>query len=120
MQSPQINIDKVCELILEGYTWQQIANTLGNIKEASLRYNINKDATYSARAREARTLAAAKYADMAEHVLLNAPKDPIEMQRARELAQHYRWKAGKCDPKDYGDRVQQDVVVSEITSRIID
>lgn len=45
------------------------------------------------------------YASMAEEVLMNSPSDKIEIQRARELAQHYRWMASKRNPRKYGERL---------------
>jgi hypothetical protein len=45
-------------------------------------------------------------ADLAESILRNAEGSKEELMRARELAQHYRWKAGKMNPKAYGDRLE--------------
>jgi len=66
---------------------------------------------HSPRAREALDYSASTYADKAENVLKDIDKESntVEMARARELSNHYRWKAGKRSPKEYGDRVQQDV-----------
>ena len=35
--------------------------------------------------------------------------DPFELAKAKELAHHYRWRASKIAPRDYGDRIQADV-----------
>lgn len=48
------------------------------------------------------------YASMAEEALLNAPADKFELQRARDLAHHYRWMASKRNPKKYGDKLDID------------
>jgi len=114
-----VDIDECCTLIEEGYTWQALAKHF-DISITQLWFRINQDPIFSARAREARTTSADAIADKAEEVLKSAPNDPGELQRARELAQHYRWKSGKRNPKEYGDKVQQDVNVTGITSRIID
>ena len=42
---------------------------------------------------------------MAEAELRNA-SDPFELARARELASHYRWKASKADPGQFGDKLE--------------
>ena len=60
---------------------------------------------HSARAREARIHAARIWDEKALDVIEQAA-DPFELQRARELAQHYRWRASKTAPKDYGDKIQ--------------
>ncbi len=66
---------------------------------------------HSARTREALEISGSSYADKAEEVLKNAPKDKLELMRARELAQHYRWKAAKRNPIRYSEKVQQDINV---------
>lgn len=45
------------------------------------------------------------YADKGEQVLKDAERDKVEIIRARELAQHYRWMAGKRNPRKYGDKI---------------
>jgi len=60
----------------------------------------------SARARDAQAMACLLWDQLAEDVIRNAPADPIEIQRARELAQHYRWRASRLAPALYGDRVE--------------
>ena len=75
----------------------------------------------SARAREARVTAAATYADKAELILSDAT-DPFQLARARELASHYRWRASKASPKEFGDKIEieQNTTVRDLTDEAID
>jgi hypothetical protein len=45
--------------------------------------------------------------EKAETVLVDAA-DPFELAKARELAQHYRWRAKAVAPREYGDKVMQE------------
>jgi hypothetical protein len=115
----EIDIDKVCDMILAGDTWEKMAAHF-KLPLTTLYDAVHRNPENSARARDARTKSADMIADKAERVLQTAANDPIEMQRARELAQHYRWAAKVRNPKDYGDKIQNDVVVTGLSSRIID
>ena len=68
---------------------------------------IASDEEHSARAREARIHAARIWDEKALSVIEQA-LDPFELQRAKELAHHYRWRASKTAPKEYGDKVTQE------------
>ena len=48
-------------------------------------------------------MAARVWDDRAEAVLRDA-SDLFELAKAKELAHHYRWRASKIAPRDYGDR----------------
>ena len=37
--------------------------------------------------------------------MIAAAKDALALGKARELAHHYRWRASKIAPRDYGDRM---------------
>lgn len=108
-------IDKIIELITEGKTYKEIAAKF-KVSLTTLHNYIHND-EFTARTREALQYSASTYADQAESVLKGIKKgsNAIEMAQARELAQHYRWKAGKRAPKKYGDRVQQDVTIDDKT-----
>ena len=97
-------IDEIVEDILEGKTFRYMAAKYG-CALGTLHSYVNRD-EHSARVRNALEISASSYADKAEEVLQQAENDKGELMRARELAQHYRWKAGKRNPKKYGDRVQ--------------
>jgi hypothetical protein len=106
MAKREINIDEVIELILSGKSTHFIASHYNIPYSSFYAFLLNPD--HSARVRDAKLAAASTYADMAEKVLSEAPKDPIEMTRARELASHYRWKASKFAPKVFGDKVNHE------------
>lgn len=95
------HIDTIINRIIEGKTYRQIAEefqvALGTV------HNVLTSTEHSARANQALALSASHYANQAEQVLKDAEADKIEIQRARELAHHYRWMAGKRNPKKYGE-----------------
>lgn len=95
--------DILCERIVAGETLTAIAKSLKTTVQ-SLAYWIAADVSRSARVREARIAAAGSYSDLALQAI-NEAGEPFELARARELAQHYRWKASKADPRTYGDKL---------------
>lgn len=100
-----IDIENVCDLILEGKSYVDIAKGL-NIGLSKLKhYCINPN--HSARVREALKESADSFEEKAEQILLELPSKATQGQivRARELAQHYRWKASKRDPRRFGDKL---------------
>lgn len=99
----ELDLDNIVEMILQGDSYKTIAQKL-NIGLTKL-HEFTSNTNHSARVREALIISASTFADKAEEVLLNAKRDSIEIQRARELAQHYRWKASKRAPKVYGDKL---------------
>ncbi|MGI4798438.1 MAG: hypothetical protein ACRYF2_04080 [Janthinobacterium lividum] len=59
--------------------------------------------------RQAREASASHWDEQAERVLVEAVGTREELARAKELAQHYRWRASKYAPRDYGERVDLNV-----------
>ena len=55
-------------------------------------------------AREANMVSAAAFDEMAEKAILGAT-DVLSLAKARELAQHYRWRASKRDVLGFGNKV---------------
>ena len=102
-----VDFDGVTERLSTGVTLTQIAKDAG-VSIGFLLQWIAADENRSARAREARAQAAKLWDEKALDVIEQAA-DPFELQRARELAQHYRWRASKAAPKDYGDKMTQEV-----------
>jgi transposase len=96
-------LDTIIELILEGYSYRKIAERL-EVPLTTL-HDYTSKGEHSARAREALEYSAQTFDDKAEEVLINAKSNLTEVQRARELAQHYRWKASKRNPKRFGDKL---------------
>lgn len=102
-----LGIDAFCDRICSGESQTSIAQSLG-VGFATLSRWIAADPERSARVREARISAARAYEELAEQGLRDAI-DPFELSKAKELAHHYRWKSAKSDPRQYGDKVQQEV-----------
>lgn len=98
-----LNIEDIITEIVDGQNFRQMANKF-NVPLSTLHDFINR-AEHSARTRAALELSAAQYADKGEDVLLKCEGTKEEISRARELAQHYRWMAGKRNPKKYGDKI---------------
>jgi hypothetical protein len=96
-------IEAICERLIAGETQTAIAADIGVSKGLLCAWLAEPE--HSARAREARILAASAYADLALAAIKDAP-DPFELARARELASHYRWQASKASPQEYGDKVE--------------
>ena len=99
-------IEAVCERLANGVTMTAIAEEIG-VTVGKLSQWIASDEEHSARAREARIHAARIWDEKALSVVEQA-LDLFELQRAKELAHHYRWRASKTAPKEYGDKVTQE------------
>lgn len=98
-------IDWVCDQLLDLRMLTDIAREAG-VGLSTLTAWIAATPERSARVREARRLAADAWVEKAEQVVVDA-KNGFELQRARELAHHYRWKASKISPA-YNDKVVQE------------
>lgn len=99
----ELDLETIVEMILQGDSYKTIAQKL-NIGLTKL-HEFTSNTNHSARVREALIISASTFDDKAEQVLLDAKRDMVEIQRARELAQHYRWKASKRAPRVYGDKL---------------
>lgn len=108
-----IGIDAICERIQSLETLTGIAQSLG-IRLSRLQDWLAADAGRSARAREARATTAAQYDDDALR-RIDAAMDPFELAKAREAAQHLRWRASKIAPKEYGDKSTIDLNATVVT-----
>lgn len=115
-----LGIDGVCEAIAETGTMTRAAQNVG-VSIGRLIEWIEASPERSARAKQLRSYMAAHWDEKAEYVIENAT-DPLGIAKARELAQHYRWRASKIAPRDYGDRMQVDasVGVHTLTDEQID
>lgn len=98
------HIDDIIDAITAGETYKKIAEKY-KCSSTTL-YNFLLKEEYSARAKDARALAASSYYDLAELSLKEAKSTMPEITRARELAQFYMKKAGKVNPKEYGDKIE--------------
>ena len=98
-----MDIDKIIEMIIAGDSFRVMAKKL-KIPLSTL-HDFTKKDEHSARVRDALEISAQTYEEKAEEILKDAEASQYEMQRARELAQHYRWKASKRSPRRYGDKL---------------
>lgn len=99
--------EEILALIKSGEAFYAIAGHFGVDRGDFTRW-IEADSQRSARAREARKAASAAWDEKAERGIDEA-RDPFELAKAKELAHHYRWRASKIAPKEYGDKVQTEV-----------
>ena len=113
----ELDLDNIVEMILQGDSYKTMAQKL-NIGLTKL-HEFTSNTNHSARVREALIISASTFDDKAEQVLLDAKRDMVEIQRARELAQHYRWKASKRAPRVYGDKLDLTTDGNEIKSPTI-
>lgn len=101
-----LGVDALCDRLCAGESQTSIAASLG-VGIATLSRWIAADPERSARVREARIAAARTFDEMAE-AELRAATDAFALAKARELASHYRWKASKSNPREYGDKLEID------------
>ena len=96
------DLDLICRRIADGMTMAEISRQEG-ISPGTLSEWLEASPERSARARAARILAARVWDDRAEAVLHDAG-NAFELAKAKEMAHHYRWRASKIAPRDYGER----------------
>lgn len=101
-------IDRFCADIAETKSMTTIAEEVG-VSVGSLLTWIESDPDRSARARASRIATALLWEERAQSGIEDAP-DQFALAKAKELAHHFRWRASKIAPKDYGDK--QEVVHS--------
>lgn len=116
----QLGVEWLCNQIIDGQSQTSIAQSVG-VSLATLSNWIAADIERSARVREARIASSRAYDEKAEQALMDA-RDPFELAKARELASHYRWKASKTNPKEYGERVEidQKMSITDLTEEQLD
>lgn len=115
-----LGIDEVCDRLVGGESQTAIAQSAG-VHVATLCRWLASDPQRSARAREARLASAASFADLAAQRLEEA-KDPFDLAKARELASHYRWKASKANPREFGEKIEidQKTTITDLTEEQLD
>lgn len=104
MRLDDYGIDAVCDDIIAQKTMTAIAEEQGLSIGTFLNW-VNGDAERSARVREARSYTARIWDEKAEEVIRDSGEE-FDLKKAKELAHHYRWRASKIAPKEYGDRIQ--------------
>lgn len=95
-------LEALCEAIAGGGTLTFVAADAG-VSLTRLLAWIDANPERSARVREARASSAKLWDESAEREIREA-RDEFALKKARELAQHFRWRATKIAPKEYGDR----------------
>lgn len=99
-----VGIDSIADDISNGRSLTDVAKGL-KVSIGTLLAWIASSPERSARAREARVFAARIWDERAMSVIEEAG-DPFELARAKEMAHHYRWRASKTAPKDFGDKLE--------------
>lgn len=94
------DIDFLFDGLSSGLGLRAIAQALG-VPRSSLHDWIHADAERSHRARRSQEWAARWCDEEAERLLIEA-KGRVEIERARLMAQHYRWRAAVLAPWQYG------------------
>ena len=102
-----VGIEGICRMIYDGKPLVKIAREL-RLSQGSLIAWLAADPERSARAKEARRATAQMWEEKAERVISLA-KTPLALAKARELAHHYRWRASKINPADFGNKVQAEL-----------
>lgn len=97
-----LGVDAVCESIGDRNSLTAIAEQAG-VSIGSLLTWIDADPERSARVREARASMARIWDEQAEAEIRQAGDD-LSLRKAKELAHHFRWRAAKVAPRDYGER----------------
>lgn len=96
-------LDEILEMFYDGMNFRSVAKSL-DVSVVTLNKFLSREDNieeYKIALQESSD----SYSSKAEDVLLNAESDKVEISRARELAQHYRWMAAKRNPRRYGDKI---------------
>lgn len=96
-------LELLCDAIIEGRMLREVALEWG-VTIYRLRRWIAAEPARAAQVRAARVISAATYDEKAEQVIQDA-SDDLSLKKAKELAHHYRWKASKIDPGQYGEKI---------------
>jgi hypothetical protein len=100
----ELGVEWLCDEILSQKSMRQISDEIGVLQSLLVKW-IAADRERSARVRESRKQTAQLWEEMATKVIADA-SDAFELAKAKELAHHYRWRASKIAPAEYGDKVQ--------------
>lgn len=95
-------IDAICEAIGDRESMTAIAERLG-VSIGSFLNWIEADPERSARVRATRMSMARYWDERCERVIDDAT-DEFTLKKAKEMSHHYRWRASKIAPKEYGER----------------
>lgn len=112
-------LDAICSHFKEGMGYGEISRKYG-VGQARLFDWLAAVPERSARARAARSEAAASYEEQAARGIEEA-RDPFELAKAKELAYHLRWRASKVNPREYGEKldVTQTTTVRDVSDEAL-
>lgn len=99
-----LGIEVLCDRVVDGETLTAICDDIG-VNRGSLRRWVALDEKRMKAMHEARVASAQAFDELAEKEI-RAAKSKMALSRARELAHHFRWRASKAAPKEYGDKVE--------------
>lgn len=99
----EFGIDAFCDLVIEMKPLEKIAEHVG-VRLACLMRWLNANPERYSRWRLAMTMSAAVAEERADRILAEAKGTAPEIARAKEIAQHLRWRAALRDRKNYGDQ----------------
>lgn len=105
-----IGVKTIADWIASGKPYAHIAKEVG-VSVGSLHGWIEADSERSLACACARERSAQTWDEAAEEVISSA-SNQFDLQKAKELAVHYRWRAKAVNPKRYGDRQQIDANVN--------
>jgi len=106
----KVGVDAICDDLCAGSSLTGIANEYG-VSLGTLLSWVGADSERSARVRETRAAMAKVWDERAEDEIRQAD-DEFKLKKARELAQHYRWRATKVAPGEYGEKVEVKAAVT--------
>lgn len=99
----EFGVESLCDAIRMPLSMREISQLLG-ISQSTLVAWVAATPERSARVREAR-VSTAQHWDAEATELIAKARTPFQLAKAKELAHHYRWRATKIAPKDYGDKL---------------
>lgn len=99
-------LDALCEAIGSRKALTEVAKKVG-VSLTRLLAWIAADSERSARVREARKAMAVVWDEEAEAEIRKA-RTELGLKKAKEIAHHYRWRAAKVAPGEYGERLAVD------------
>ncbi len=101
-----LGVEFICDALMNGFMLTEIAKNL-NVDRSDMMKWIRSNPERNQAVIQSRMDAADAWDDKAEIAILSAD-NPLDLARARELAQHYRWRASKLDPRRYGKNEESD------------
>lgn len=101
----QLGVEWLCEQIIDGRSFRDVALELGMNVSTLTRWAAKPE--NNTQVREARIASAQAFDEMALEGILQATSK-IALGRAKEAAHHLRWRASNMNPGQYGDKLRID------------